>query len=258
MQDMKTIKVQLHLVATEEKSHIHKLAHGYITFEKKLSLKPSSCIPSVIGKPQHLYFTSDEEIKDGDHFLYKGIRVCTCTEVSVFKNSEGIEYVVLTDDDKSAGFKLENCRKIVASTDPKLNESDLYKHTSGRQGTKPLPQPTKQLVEAYCKKPFDECLIEVEQYDIEYSKMSHIKDKSTRQAMMTTAIPINMKIRVKVNSYNEITCYSVVEKMYSSTDLLGNQDGSLDHFLLHSTKFRQEDREIIMDAIYEWVKDDII
>jgi hypothetical protein len=26
-------------------------------------------------------------------------------------------------------------------------------------------------------------------------------------------------------------------KIYTNTDLLGNQDGSLDHFLLHSSKF---------------------
>ena len=47
---------------------------------------------------------------------------------------------------------------------------------------------------------------------------------------------------------------SVEEKMYSGIDLMGNQDGSLDHFLLNSSKFSQEDREVIMDAVHDWIK----
>ena len=45
--------------------------------------------------------------------------------------------------------------------------------------------------------------------------------------------------------------------MYSSKDLIGNQDGSLDHFLLHSPKFSQENREVIMKAVYSWAKENL-
>lgn len=45
-----------------------------------------------------------------------------------------------------------------------------------------------------------------------------------------------------------------IKNMYSAIDLMGNQDGSFDHFLLNSSKFSQEDREVIMDAVHDWIK----
>jgi hypothetical protein len=43
------------------------------------------------------------------------------------------------------------------------------------------------------------------------------------------------------------------EKLYSGVDLLGNQEGSLDSFLLNSSKYSQENREMMMDAMCEWL-----
>ena len=36
--------------------------------------------------------------------------------------------------------------------------------------------------------------------------------------------------------------------------LVGNKQGSLDNFLLNSVLYTQEERELIMDAIYSWLQ----
>lgn len=218
---MKTIKVKLHLVATEDKSHIHKLAHGYVVFEKKLSLKPSSCIPSVIGKPQHLYFTSDEEIKEGDWYINQ-------------QNSR--HYINKSGETYFEGI-YDNCRKIVVSTDPKLTRTDL--RVSPVKGFCEMYKPTKQLVEAYCKKPFDECLIEMEDDTI------HLDEP---------------KWQIKVNSYNEITCHPVVEKMYTREEL----DMEM-NLLLRDVLTFQKDKHLLRNPssnniaqfVIDWTKENL-
>jgi len=161
MQDMKTIKAKLHLVATE-RSRILKHKDGTIFYYHKEQ------IANEFLTPMHLYFTSDEEIKGGDWVIDK------------YNNlSQVFGYL--------GRCKEEGIRKVVATTNKSLG----------------LPQPTKQLVEAYCKKPFDECLIEM----IRVPKPIH-------------NYPLNAPWEIKVNSYNEITCHPVVEKMYSEKDML--------------------------------------
>jgi len=44
------------------------------------------------------------------------------------------------------------------------------------------------------------------------------------------------------------------ERMYSEEDLIGNQENSIDTFLLNSKSYSQEEREVIMSAISEWVE----
>jgi hypothetical protein len=68
---------------------------------------------------------------------------------------------------------------------------------------------------------------------------------------------VHIGYKLKVNSDNTINISLIEEKMYSGIDLMGNQDGSLDHFLLNSPKFSQEEREVIMDAIHEWIKENL-
>ena len=44
------------------------------------------------------------------------------------------------------------------------------------------------------------------------------------------------------------------ERMYNEDDLLGNGENSLDTFLLNSEKYSQEEREITLDVVSEWIK----
>ncbi len=42
------------------------------------------------------------------------------------------------------------------------------------------------------------------------------------------------------------------ERMYSEEELIGNEENSLDTFLLNSSDYTQEERELIMEAVVEW------
>lgn len=77
-------------------------------------------------KHQHLYFTSDEEIKagDGSCMIWEG--KVLHTKVSSF-----------------TGVDFSECRKIIASTDKSLG----------------LPTPSQQFIEDYCKNPVDEVMV---------------------------------------------------------------------------------------------------
>lgn len=97
-------------------------------------------------QPQHLYFTTDEEIKEGDWFI------CTPTTKaapSLHKcgNPTGsVKYV-----DTTAGFGLFKnlCRKIVATTNPEL----WTEHTVrlGAINYKQIPKIDIPFIEAYIK-----------------------------------------------------------------------------------------------------------
>lgn len=210
MQDMKTIKAQLHLVATEEKSGIFRKTHdirGNRINDSKLKytanqtyidsmylMNSGNAATNSKSKVQfyNFYFTSDEEIKEGDWYLYNN---------KVFRLKFG---------DKLG----EGARKIVASIDSKLLADTGSFEPDGTATMIRLPQPTKQAVEAYCKKPFDECLIEVEECR-PFGKVN------LREKVMGDNGEYFKAFNIKVNSYNEITCHPVVEKMYSEKELIG-------------------------------------
>lgn len=197
---MKTIKVQLHLVATEEDSHLGLSASGAfdLTYFKELREEDDDTVLF------NLYFTSDEEIKEGDYFY----------------NTHNKYLAKATNRFQQDGY----ARKIVASTDPKLTmaEKDSWKDRKDILYPNKLPQPTKQLIEAYCKKPFDECLIEMElmedndgvcNYNDKLNNCLCGREKDTPECFA------NYFVKIKVNSYNEITCHPVVENMYNREEV---------------------------------------
>ena len=95
---------------------------------------------------QHLYVTTDEKIKEGDHILMNGNKVTTATKY--------IAECIKNNTMDSA----KNCRKIIATTDPKLTDcinldkpcialTDICK----KKGCKRLPQPSQSFIEEYCE-----------------------------------------------------------------------------------------------------------
>ena len=179
---MKTIKAELHLVATERRGII---AVDSQTEEVVYVFDDSYC-QNEDYIHHHLYFTSDEEIKEGDW---------------VYSLSEGIIRIT----ERELNYR-KYIYKIVASTDPKLSNScDCETKCVLCTGEEQLPQPSKQLVEAYCKAPFNECLIEREAIWYNHSgDVMHVK-----QASITEIEREEWKI--KVNDYNEITCHPVTK-----------------------------------------------
>lgn len=101
---------------------------------------------AVYNEGQHLYFTTDEEIKEGDHAL----NVMTKSVGSVIKvinMGGGINDITIKTHEEDITSSSNNFRKIVATTNPDLwefmGDFDYYKHTLGKIGL--------DFVEAYVK-----------------------------------------------------------------------------------------------------------
>ena len=95
-------------------------------------------------EPQHIYFTSDEEIKEGDWYIVNGF-VKQCISIKLYC---GIDYFL---KDKLGNEDLmKYCKKIIASTDKlvigwdyknDIPDGDLYNEF--------LPQPSIAFIEKY-------------------------------------------------------------------------------------------------------------
>lgn len=107
-------EARVHRLRTEDKSQIWKWRLG-LTFMKN----PSSPAKGAEGSPQHLYITTDEEIKEGDWVWHKDLK-------SVMQTGKDLPK-----------YNQNTFEKIIASTDPEL---------SGKTGQ--LPQ---SFIEEYCK-----------------------------------------------------------------------------------------------------------
>ena len=131
---------------------------------------------------QHLYFTIDEDVKEGDwfyHLIDNVIHQCTrITGNSIRFNVSDDEY--LTRNDK--------CKKIIASTDPKLRLNIPTLNTRGDRTVYPAPFPqlSQAFIEKYCK------LGDIDEVDIEYEFDGSFHTNEGA-------------FKIKVNSHNEIT-----------------------------------------------------
>jgi hypothetical protein len=134
--------VKVHELPTKDKSHIGL----YIDVRGKLNIYYRNELTPQIKTffPQHVYFISDEEPKDGDWFI-RNVGSILAVE----------QYI--KDDHLYA-----NDRKIVATTDKAL----CYIKQNGHLGQAiiPLPQISQQFQEEYCKAggKIDEVLLEYE------------------------------------------------------------------------------------------------
>ena len=86
-------------------------------------------LTSTFGKPQHLYITTDDEIKEDDWY--------------VLTKNDGTPTTILKATVDGGSLKF-NSEKIIATTDTKLK----------------LPQPSKDFIESYCKNPVDKVMVE--------------------------------------------------------------------------------------------------
>ena len=136
-------RVQVHMLPTEQSHIVKDIGHG------NLKLTYFSNIKSTKGwyECQHLYITTDEEIKEGDWFINTNFQ-------KIYQaNSENSKNII------EFGPHPE-IRKIIATTDPKLCIECTYK---GDDKCKSLPQPSQASIKAYCEQGgFDEVLVEYE------------------------------------------------------------------------------------------------
>jgi hypothetical protein len=131
----------------------------------------------------------------------------------------------------------KDARKIIATTDHKLNRE--LNGARGETVTDIFPQLPQSFLKEFVANPSG-------RYEVEYETVTHNKGLGSWVPTFTTN-------ELKLNQDKTVNITSIEDKMYSNIDLMGNQDGGLDYFLLHSPKFSQEEREVIMDAVYDWI-----
>ena len=145
-------------------------------------------------QPQHLYITSEDEIKEGE-YGYDPI----INKVFKIKSLIGLPNKVY---------------KIIATTDKSL------KYTNHRISPVPnfcnLPQPSKGFIEKYCKVGgIDEVMVEYE-----YAEVSAKFKNAQIKGDWSKYLPENAEFNLKINSHNEITIHPIKERMYSRKELL--------------------------------------
>ena len=96
-------RTQVHMLPTLDKSTI-----CVDNSNNKIEIADFDYSTGISYTNQHLYFTTDEEIKDGDWFIHP--------DATIPQNDFSHVYV--------------DCRKIIASTDPKLETSDEVFHNT--------------------------------------------------------------------------------------------------------------------------------
>ena len=173
-------RAQVHMLPTEEPSLL-AINNGNIRYAN-FNLSPGATLLY-----QHLYFTTDEEIKEGDwvvqQFEKQDADVCQITNG---------EYEIAPDIQ----------RKIIASNDPKLETSDEVFHNTYKQK---LPQPSQALIKAYCEQGG------IDWVDVEYEVKGTIGKKLGDNALYHG---------LKVDPvHNTITTHRIVEKMYSREEV---------------------------------------
>ncbi len=135
-------------------------------------------------KYQHLYITTDDEIKEGDW----------CINPKGRPEIFGFDFrAVYTTEE------IFKCRKIIATTNKSLMvELEYAKNGKTIIGGKELPQPPKKFIEKYCKtNDINEILVEYkENYDIKYF--------TPKGSFIECAKRIDYPDTLKINSNNEI------------------------------------------------------
>lgn len=238
---MKTIKAKVHRLPTEDSTNIGVAPDGSLGYASKEKLVTE--LVSKMATPQHLYITTDEEIKEGDWcYLDYGIKFIG----KAFKGSDGrfVYHELGCDPVEEYGTieggltpLEEEVSKIIATTDPKLKKFKVV----GPDGTGmsiSLPQPSQSFIEEYCKAGgIDEVLVEVECLT---STHTTIVDWS-KEPIETEALsePKCIEYRIKLNPDNTIIIHPVEEKMYNR-DEVGSKI-----------------KEFVKEYAYEWSMDDI-
>lgn len=127
---------------------------------------------------QHVYILSNEEIKEGDWFLY---------------NNEYIKFEGWDSIDSMWIEAVKKGKKIIATTNPELYYITIPTEISG-QVKQPLPKPTDEFIKIYCE------LGGIDEILVEYEKSKNICNCYYTKHCQSTNLPIGIYCR----DYNEI------------------------------------------------------
>ena len=151
-------------------------------------------IPKLKHGNQHLYITSDEEMKKGDYVYV------ACSEVNVYGIRQITEYYngQFLFDDKSQ-IDMDYCKKIIATTDTSLKihhfNKGVFKNLEYL-----LPHPSQEFIETYVKtynegNPITEVIVE---YEIICGRCYSNTDEcwSAKECSRKTDFPDIVKLKV--------------------------------------------------------------
>jgi hypothetical protein len=149
------------------------------------------------GKEPHLYFTSDEEIKEGDWYVDSIIK----NKVIAIKSRDLMD---------SSYYKSKLCRKIVATTDPILE--NIEEKSGGNNWARALPKIPQSFIEAYANTP-------VEEVELEYEEIgTGIVRFPSLAGDMAEYIGLS-RYKLKLTPNNEVIVHFIEEKMYSRDEV---------------------------------------
>ena len=184
---------QVHMLPTEEKTDIIFVTRGSMNELRYVPtlLKEGLTLLDKEFKPQHLYFTTDEEIKEGDKIFWEG-------KIYDYREFMSMKTHVYT-----------NYGKIIATTDPELYLLEIDE--VGIESKFSLPQPSQALIKAYCEQGgFDEV-------DVEYELNEGAQfNTDNSNPLRWDKSPMKLKVDPE---HNTITTHRIVEKMYSLDEM---------------------------------------
>lgn len=122
----------------------------YIAAQKDADIVNSNHFHSN-SNPQHLYFLSDEEVKENDWFIMNGCILRQCKQIN--------NNLIASIEDTTGGQHYKDvCEKVIASTDESINiEKDVLSINQGRfwnhypTEKRILPQPSKSFLEVFVR-----------------------------------------------------------------------------------------------------------
>lgn len=235
---MLTIKAKVHLLATENRSKIILCHNDYLQFDEYFG---SHFVKSAISF-KHLYFTTDEEIKEGDKVLHDG-EVKTAILLGMFLGFKWKD----ADKDRSEHFDKHNWpKKIVATTNPELwknkwTSGEYEPSTPFQSITQGIPKIDIPFIEAYIKaynegKPITEVWLELRIFVNQYNTKGKTNDK---------------RLGFNLTTKGEVITHPVLEKMYTREQVVE---------MLYALKWEENglplsDKKLYKDYVRRWVNE---
>jgi hypothetical protein len=175
---MKTIKAKVHRLPTKEKGAwiCKRKSDGYLEYVGKGYGNAQNSAWTDL----HLYITTDEEIKEGDWVHHK---------------EYGIRHYVNKDLTPEA-YKSKGWKKIIATTDPKLNSNQIEPYDTSKPYGIEFPQIPQDFIKAYCEQGgIDEVLVE---YVLNPTRHTHLKPRTINNTIIIHPVEEKMYSREEV------------------------------------------------------------
>ena len=178
-------------------------------------------------KYQHLYITTDDEIKEDDTWI--NLDTNTIHNGNLFELAN----------------RAPSCKKIIATTNPKLHSTRLKAcpinpedNMVSIRGVSKLP---KSFIEEYCKAGgIDEVYVEYED-PVNTLKLRRVGTMAGEMALRQAIFGLQPKL----TQNNEIIIHPIEEKMYTESDLMTEAEA----------KELEDDRELFVLGSYTWSRD---